>query len=382
MGRAWPILILLGFCQLCASWGSLAIVAVQVEMRTGLAITTEDIAALVWAFSFSIAVGAVAAQVLIGHWDRRAVLFTSLAVLACGGVGLGLAQSWEQAMIARVVMALGAASVLPTASVIASSLVTEEQRPAALSVVFAGLTGSLVVALPISSAVADSFGWRAAWFVAGGAAAVAALGVLIGVPGGVRGTRASLGQMLAVLANRTTALTIATTLLLVGGGFLTYSMVAFWYVEVGGMPRSTLTLALLISGIASMMGNAVSSWMVRTMGREGAILGGLAFTALCFMILWATPHVYVLSGPAFVLFGVGWALCLAPLQARLIESAGPRAQLALALNATAFFGGQGLGAAIGGTVYDQFGPATLPIASVAVLIVATTVFFVSKPKAQ
>ena len=74
MGRAWPILILLGFCQLCASWGSLAIIAVQVEMRSGLGITAEEVAALVWAFSFSLAVGALVAQVLIGHWDRRAVL--------------------------------------------------------------------------------------------------------------------------------------------------------------------------------------------------------------------------------------------------------------------------------------------------------------------
>ena len=54
MGRAWPILILLGFCQFCASWGSLAIIAVQVEMRAGLAISAADVAALVWAFSFSL----------------------------------------------------------------------------------------------------------------------------------------------------------------------------------------------------------------------------------------------------------------------------------------------------------------------------------------
>ena len=85
MGRAWPILILLGFCQLCASWGSLAIIAVQVEMRSGLGITAEEVAALVWAFSFSLAVGALVAQVLIGHWERRAVLFASLHIFTVGG---------------------------------------------------------------------------------------------------------------------------------------------------------------------------------------------------------------------------------------------------------------------------------------------------------
>lgn len=378
MGRAWPILILLGFCQFCASWGSLAIIAVQVEMRTGLAISAEAVAALVWAFSFSLALGAPAAQVLIGHWPRRAVLLASLLLLGCGGIAVGFAQTWEQAMAARVVMALGAASVLPTASVIAASVVSEPQRPAAMSVVIGGLTASLVIALPVSSAVAEAAGWRAAWFVAGGAAFAAALGVAIGAPGGVRGTRASLSAMLAVLANRATGLTIATTALLICGGFMTYSMIAFWFVEVGGAPRGALTSALLASGIASVAGNAVSSHVVRFLGREGTILGGLAFTAICFLILWASPQFHLLSYPAFVCFGVGWSLCLAPLQARLMETAGERAQLALALNASAFFGGQGLGAAGGGAVYEAFGPVLLPLASVFVLVLATLLFFVSR----
>jgi len=378
MGHAWPILILLGFCQFCASWSSLAIMAVQVEMRSGLGISAEDVAALVWVFSFSLAVGALVAQVLIGHWERRAVLFASLTLLGCGSVALGFAQSWEQAMTARVAMALGAASVMPTASVIAASLVTEAQRPAAISVVIGGLTASLVVALPISSAVAEAAGWRTAWFVAGGASFVAALGVVVGVSGGVRGTRASFMAMLAVLAHRATSLTIATTLLLICGGFITYAMIAFWFVEVGGAPRSALTSALLAIGIASVIGNAFSSQLVRLLGRDGTILGGLASTAFCFLILWATPHFYWLSYPAFIFFSVGWALCVAPLQARLIETAGARAQLALALNASAFFGGQGLGAAAGGAVYEAYGPVALPIASVIILVLATLLFFVSK----
>lgn len=378
MGRAWPVLILLAFCQLCASWGSLAIIAVQVEMRDGLGVSAHDIAALVWAFSFSIAIAAVGAQVLIGHWPRRAVLFASLALLGFGAVALGLAQTWGQAMIARVAMAIGAASVMPTASVIAASLVTAEQRPAAISVVFGGLTASMVVALPISSAIAEAAGWRMAWFAAGFAAFVAAFGVFIGAPKDVRGTAASLSAMLAVLSDRASSLTIATTLLLIGGGFTTYAMIAFWFVEVGGAPRGALTSALLLSGLASVFGNAMSAWFVRRMGRDSTIIIGLAFTALCFSVLWLIPHVYWLSYPTFISFGVGWALCLAPLQARLIETAGPRAQLALALNASAFFGGQGLGAASGGAVYNNFGPAALPLASLCVLALTVGLFSIAR----
>ena len=378
MGRAWPVLILLGFSQLCASWGALAIIAVQVEMRAGLGITTEEIAALVWAYSLSLAIGALAAQVLIGHWSRRAVLLTSLCILGTACIALGLAQTWEQAMVARVAMALGGASILPTASLIAGSIVSEDKRPAALAVVFAGLTGSTVIALPISSFIGEVFGWRATWFVAGGAAFTAALGAAIGVPGGITGARASVASMVSVLSNRAVSFTILTTMFLLFGGFMTYSMIAFWFVEVGGAPRSALTPALFISGVASMFGNGLSARGVRMFGRNGTIIGGLGFTAACYLALWAVPHVYWLSYPAFVMLGVGWSLCLAPLQSRLMEAAGHLAQLALAVNASAFFTGQAIGAAVGGQVYDLFGPQALPLASVFVLCGATLTYFLSR----
>ena len=378
MRRSWPTLILLGFCQFCATWGSLAIIAVQVEMRSGLGISGGRVAALVWSYSFSLAFGALAAQGLIGHWSRRKVLVASLLVLGASAVALGFAQSFEQAMMARVMMALGTASIMPTASVIAASMVTEEQRPAAMAMVFGGLTAALVLALPISSAIAEALGWRMVWYVAGGAAIVAAIGVNYGVPRGVHGTRASLAAMLAVLSDRASGLTIATTALLVGGGFVTYAMIAFWFIEAGGAPRVALTPALLAGGLASMAGNAMAAPVVRLLGREGTVLAGLAFMASCFVVLWLSPHFYILSYPAFICFGIGWSICLAPLQARLMETAGERAQLALALNASAFFAGQGLGALAGGLVYETLGPGLLPLASLLVLLLATGLFVMSR----
>lgn len=378
MGRAWPVLVLLAFTQFCTSWGSLTIIGVQVEMRSGLGVSADAIAALVWSFSFSIAVGALLAQILIGHWPRRMVLLASMSLLGLGACWLGLAQTWEQAMIARIVMAVGASSVMPTTTVIAASLVPETQRPAALAVVFTGLTVSLILALPIASFVGNIAGWRAAWFVSGGAAFAAAIGVALGVPAGVRGTRASLKAMRSVIADQATSLSIVTTLLLITGGFLTFAMISFWLVEVAEMPRWAVVPLLLASGIASTAGNALSAPILKIVGRDATILIGMVFTTTCFILLWALPGVLLLAIPGFVLMGLGWTLCLAPLQARLIATSGPSAQLALALNASAFFGGQGLGAVAGGAVYETFGPVLLPLFSLLVVFGAALLFFLAK----
>ncbi|RPH14245.1 MAG: MFS transporter [Alphaproteobacteria bacterium TMED89] len=378
MGRAWPVLVLLALTQFCASWGSLTIIGVQVEMRAGLGISADAIAALVWSYSFGIAVGALLAQVVIGHWPRRMVLLTSMSLLGLGACGLGMAQNWEQAMVARVIMAIGGASIMPTTTVIATSIVPESQRPAALAVVFTGLTVSLILALPIASFVGTALGWRAAWFVSGGAAFVATVGLAWGVPRGVRGTRASWQAMRTIIADRATMLSIITTLLLIAGGFLTFAMISFWLVEVAGTPRWIVVPALLASGIASTAGNAISAPFLRVIGRDNTIIFGMVFTAGCFLVLWILPQAYWLALAAFVLVGLGWSLCLAPLQARLVATSGPRAQLALAINASAFFGGQGLGALAGGSVYETFGPVLMPLFSLLVLAFATALFIAAK----
>jgi DHA1 family inner membrane transport protein len=281
-------------------------------------------------------------------------------------------------MTARVLMAVGGCSVMPTTTVIAASLVPESQRPAALSVVFTGLTASLVLALPIASLVSSAAGWRAAWFVSGGSAFVAVIGLAWGVPAGIRGTRATLKSIRAVLADRATALTILTTLLLITGGFMTYAMISFWLVEVTQTPRWAVIPVLLASGIASTAGNVFSSPILKVLGRDSTIIAGMASAAVCFAILWTIPHILWLSYPAMILMGFGWSLCLAPLQSRLVQTSGPRSQLALALNASAFFGGQGFGAVFGGAVYESFGPVLLPLFSILVLGGATILFSLAK----
>lgn len=378
MARAWPVLVLLAITQFCTSWGSLTIIGVQVEMRTGLGVSADAIAALIWSFSFTIALGALVAQILIGHWPRRTVLLVSMSLLGLGACGLGLSQTWGQAMFFRLVMALGAASIMPTTTVIAASMVPEGQRAAALSIVFTGLTASLILALPIASFVATFAGWRAAWFVSGGAAFAATIGLAWGVPAGVRGTRASLAAIRAILADRATALSIFTTLLLISGGFLTFALISFWLVEVAQVPRWSVVPALLASGLASTAGNALSAPILKRIGRDTTILVGTLFTAACFVFLWLLPAVLWLALPALILMGLGWSLCLAPLQARLIATSGPRAQLALALNASAFFGGQGLGAVAGGAVYELMGPVVLPLVSLLVLLLSAGVFYAAK----
>ena len=46
------------------------------------------------------------------------------------------------------------------------------------------------------------------------------------------------GRLVAVLSQRAIALTIATTGLLICGGFISYSMIGFWFVEAGRAPRA------------------------------------------------------------------------------------------------------------------------------------------------
>src|ERR1700710_1700602 len=63
---------------------------------------------LVLAFALAYAIGAPVLASITGHRDRRMVLGSSMLVFTLGNVIAGLAHTYEQLLIARVVMALAA----------------------------------------------------------------------------------------------------------------------------------------------------------------------------------------------------------------------------------------------------------------------------------
>jgi MFS family permease len=95
-------------------------------------------------------------------------------ILAAGCLGWslltalqGLARGFAELLALRLGVGIGEASCAPAANSLLADLVPRERRARALSVFMLGLPLGLALSFVVSGAVAQAFGWRAAFLVAG-----------------------------------------------------------------------------------------------------------------------------------------------------------------------------------------------------------------------
>lgn len=110
------------------------------------------------------------------RFENRRLIVTAFAILAAGLLAAGLAANAAMFLTAALVIGISA-SVAQIIVPFASHLVRADSGGRALGTVMAGLLLGMMVARPLSSIVADSFGWRAIFLLS--AAMIAALAVAL-----------------------------------------------------------------------------------------------------------------------------------------------------------------------------------------------------------
>jgi MFS family permease len=118
---------------------------------------------------FSLTNGLVALPVawLADRWNRRNIIAAGLAFWSAMTAATGLVANIWQLALARLLMGAGeAASMAPSNSMIAD-LFSKVRRSFAVAVLVSGNPLSSVIFVPIAAWAAASYGWRAAFFVAG-----------------------------------------------------------------------------------------------------------------------------------------------------------------------------------------------------------------------
>ncbi|MBY8849149.1 MFS transporter, partial [Saccharothrix sp. MB29] len=260
-----------------------------------------------------------------------------------------LAPTLDLLLVARVVTACGAALATPAATAVAARL-NPGRQARAMAVVTGGLTAATLLGVPAGRFVADQFGYRAAFVLTALLCAAAALVVRAAVPAVPPGPVVDVRQRLAPLADRPVQRLLAVSLLACLG---TFSVYGYLGPVLGGSPSGGNLLAY---GLGGVLGNAVGGVAADRWGPRPPLLVALGGCAVTMALLpWAV------SGPggAALLFAWGalfWAFN-PPLFAALVALDPDRANLLLALNASAIYAGIAGSGVLGGAV----APAVLPL---------------------
>ncbi|WP_308125695.1 MFS transporter [Nonomuraea ceibae] len=174
MFRAPGWLLALTFTAFAFATDDYVIAGVLPAISGGLGVSEAAGGQLVTAFSLAFALTAPVASVVTASWPRRRLITGALLLFVAANWASALVSSYPVLMGLRVLAAVAAAAVVPAAYAIAASLAPEGHQGRYLALVMGGLTGSLVLGVPIGTWVGGAFGWQAT-FVLGGLLGLAAL---------------------------------------------------------------------------------------------------------------------------------------------------------------------------------------------------------------
>jgi predicted MFS family arabinose efflux permease len=316
-----------------------------------------------------LALGAPLLAALLGGVDRRRLLAGALVACAAGHRLAALAPDYPTLLPLRAAGVLAAAVFTPQAAAALAVMVPAADRGRAVAFIFLGWALASVAGLPLTSWIAETAGWRWAFASIALLAVPAAWAVWRTMPDGVRPPRLSLAQWGSVLRDRLLMAIVAVTACSIAGQFTLFSYFAPYYRQVLGASAAEASALFLVFGIFALAGNLVLARVIDRFGSARCVSACMAAMALA-MAAW--PWAGSVATVALVL--VPWALgsfaANSAQQARLGAAAPALASALLALNTSAIYAGQALGAASGGALFAASGWRWLWAAALAWLLAA------------
>ena len=138
-------------------------------------------------FALFYAAGSIPIARIADKGSRRNVLAACCAVWSFMTILCGMAANYWQLALARTGVAIGEAGNMPTSLSMVADYYPKEQRPLAMSVFIAGPFAAVLFALAGGAWIAQQYGWRMAFIVAGALGLALALLMRITVPEPRRG---------------------------------------------------------------------------------------------------------------------------------------------------------------------------------------------------
>jgi predicted MFS family arabinose efflux permease len=371
--RRWPVtaLLLLAAAVFLSVTTELLPTGLLPGMSRDLRVTAARLGLLVTGYAVMVALFAAPLGTATVRLRRRPLLAGTLASYTLSNTILVFAPGYPIALVARLIGGLTHGMFWAILAGYAARLVAPDRVGRAVAIVSAGGTGAVLVGVPAGTALGVAAGWRAAFAVLAGIAALLAvltLRLLPDVPGSGAAVRTPLRDVLRLPGFPRVVATTAMTML----GAYTFITYLAPYLQNAGLTEQQISPVLLASGIVGLIALIVSGFVVDRWLHQGMIAGATVLVAnLAFLAVAAGSP---LPASAFTAL-VGLAMGTLPVffQAMTLRVAPDHPDLASGVTAGAFNIGIAGGAVIGGVVIDTAGVALVPVVGLALATIGLAV---------
>lgn len=312
--------------------------------------------------------------------SRVTVMATGLLVIAAGTLVTALGPTFSWFVAGRIVAAVGAAALVPTAFAVTPTLVPEERRGRALAFAGLGFAVALAVGSPIGTAVASVSGWRVTLAALAGCAAVIAV-LMPRVLSSAESARVAVAApRLRSLASVDLVMLLVTRLLMTAAFQMVYVYSAFVVHDFTDGDGTKLAILMSAYGFGGVFGGIAGGWLsdIRGTGRTG--VGALLALVLVLAAL-AGSRELLTAAAAFLAWGFTVSMAGVPQQHRLVELRPEHASTTLAWNSTAMYVGLSIAPVAGGLLVP-YGPGAVVLGGASTSALALLCFALSIPRVR
>ncbi|WP_281517660.1 MFS transporter [Ferranicluibacter rubi] len=291
--------------------------------------------------------------------DRRLVLASFSLMLVISGTIVTFSPSYLVLMIGRALLGVAIGGFWSMSTSIVMRLVPEDSVPKGLAMLNAGNAIAATISAPLGSLLGSYIGWRGAFFAVVPLALVALVWQWVSMPSvpprsadTTSGIRSS--NVFRLLLRPEVAIGMASILLLFMGQFALFTYLRPFLETVTSVSISTLSLLLLLMGIAGVVGTYVVSQMLGTRLFPVLITIPLLMAVIALGLIASGSSA---TSTAFLLIGwgllgtaapVGWGTWLSRTMPDDAEAGGGLQVATIQLAIT-------LGASTGGVLFDATG---------------------------
>jgi predicted MFS family arabinose efflux permease len=307
---------------------------------------------------------------VVGNLDRKLLLLALTGLVVISGTIVAIAPDYPIFMVGRALIGIAIGGFWTISAATAMRLVPDCQVPKALAILNGGNALATVVAAPLGSFLGGVIGWRGAFFCVVPVAVVVFLWQLASLPRMRSHAKRPPQNVFRLLAKPVVSAGMAGAGLFFMGQFALFTYLRPYLEAVVKAELPSLSLLLLIMGVAGFIGTAVSSFVLKhSLYRTLVVIPVLM--AIIALTLVALEGALVMSAVLLAAWGllatsapVGWWTWLAKTIPDDAEAGGGLMVAVVQLAIT-------LGAVLGGLAYDASGyRLTFAVAAIVLVLAA------------
>ncbi|MCD0205523.1 MFS transporter [Klebsiella aerogenes] len=382
--RAWLAVAALGASAFSIVTSELAPVGMLSALANDLHQSQAGAGLAVTAYGWVAALAALLAGAMPARISRKALLIVLMLILAFSCLAATQSHTMQTFMTARMTGALAHGAFWALIGTVAVQLVPVDKLGLATSVIFAGVSAASVLGVPLSSFIADMVGWRQAFSAISLLSLATAVALLWTLPTLAAPQPLRLKVYIGIVKNPLLLSLFGATACIISAHFAAFTYLEPLLTHTRGIPTSTISALLLMSGLSGLLGNLIAGKLIdrhiRVLIMTSLLLSSGALGMLSIRGGSALPvwFVAVLLG----VWGAGMAIVFVGLQTWLLRSAGEATQPASAIYVAIFNAAIGTGALVGGLVSAKLGLSSLPLlAAVAMICGMALVWKLKSPRA-